>query len=65
MKCVCGYEHESGLDENSKWNGFLKGDEKFIPLTGSTFMECEGHGQYREVHLYACPKCNTVRMDRW
>lgn len=66
MKCVCGYEHEAGLDESGKWNDRLKGDAEFILITGSTFKIWE-HDRYmdtREVRLFACPKCFTVQTDK-
>jgi hypothetical protein len=66
MKCVCGYKHQEGLDDNGKWQDNLIGDIEFHRIHGSTFKISEGHwGDYdEEVKLYACPKCGTVRMER-
>lgn len=65
MKCLCGYEHESGLDDMGNWNDYLKGDEPFTRITGSTFMIPAGHYSTREVYLFACPKCSNVKMSKW
>ena len=68
MKCVCGYERESGIGPDGKWNDNLKGNEDFITIRGSTFKiwdRSRGYCNEVEVYLYACPKCGTVRMDRW
>jgi len=59
MKCICGYEEPSFADE----------DDKFIEIMvdkGSSFTIFQrylGVTYDREVCLYACPKCKTVRME--
>jgi len=63
MKCVCGYEHETGLDENNNWQDFLKGDERFINITGSTFMRRGEYHQDAHIYLHACPKCGTIKTE--
>ena len=67
MKCVCGYEHQQGLDDTGKWQDHLVGDKEFLKIYGSTFKISTGHwGDYdEEVKLYACPKCDTVKMERY
>lgn len=65
MKCVCGYEHEGGVDEKGNWNNYLKGDKEFIRITGSTFKIPDDGSYHREVYLFACPKCSTVKMSKW
>lgn len=64
MKCLCGYEHKSGFDDG-KWKDNLIGDEEFIRLTPDVFETQTGFYSYdtSKVSLYACPKCNTVRME--
>lgn len=66
MKCVCGYEHQEGLDDKGDWQSNLVGDSEFIKITGSTFKVSTGNlgDHHEDVRLYACPKCHTVRMER-
>lgn len=63
MKCICGYEHESGMDDDGEYQKNLKGDEEFIRIVGSTFKKYLEFGEYEEVSLFACPKCKTVQMS--
>lgn len=63
MKCICGYEHEAGIDEQGNWQEHLKGDKRFI-LVNKLLMEEDGDVQ--TMFLYACPKCYTVKLaERW
>jgi len=62
MKCICGYEHENGIGEDGEWNDFLKGDEEFINIENRFQRYIKGVNEYREVYLYACPKCGTIKM---
>jgi hypothetical protein len=63
MKCICGYEHESGLDESGHWQEKLKGDKHFI-LVNKGYIDEDGDIQQRL--LYACPKCYTVKLaEKW
>jgi len=58
MKCVCGYEYEESWD-----NGELKkvkGDEEFIQV--DCHMTIREDMQDKKVSLYACPKCNTLKI---
>lgn len=63
MKCLCGYEHKSGYTEDMKeWKEHLIGDEDFKQISGSTFkIRRDGFWNEKEVELYICPKCGTVR----
>lgn len=62
MKCVCGYEHKSGMDDRREWQENLVGDEPFVRLQGSIF-ETEDSWDSHRVHLCFCPKCKTVRTE--
>jgi len=61
MKCVCGYEHTGGVDENGKYKDHLVGDKVFAKIEGSTFKRYLGMGETEEIYLYACPKCGTIK----
>lgn len=64
MKCICGYEHESGLDDGGDWNDNLKGDEEFILIKGVTFYKRTGIVSLeKKIYLKACPKCHTVKIS--
>jgi len=64
MKCyACEYEYE---EDWTKEVGTIvtKGDEKFITINGMFLVENSGwNGGKHEIYLYACPKCQTVRID--
>lgn len=58
MKCVCGYTYKIKHGETRKDPDVkLAGDEDFIEIEG-TFLTSG-----RDVYLYACPKCGTIRTD--
>lgn len=68
MKCaVCNYEYEEEyVNENGR--KFYKptiGDDEFIKINGSFTIEGDWYGTIQEVNMYACPKCGTVRMEKW
>jgi hypothetical protein len=63
MKCLCGYEHESGLDEDANYKENLLGDEPFSRIQGSTFKKYLGMGETNEIYLYICPKCGTIKTE--
>jgi hypothetical protein len=62
MKCICGYEHQSGFDDG-EWKENIIGDERFIKVDGVIFMRDMHTNEEDRVYLYACPKCGTVRME--
>lgn len=53
MKCVCGH-----IEKNSD-----KGKNKFI-LMNEKFHTEEDY-ELREYSVYMCPKCNTMKLDRY
>lgn len=62
MKCICGYVHESGINDNGEWKDNLVGDEKFYLILGH--FRRDSSYRYEDsvkVNLYICPKCCTVR----
>ena len=67
MKCaVCNYVKEAEW-ENEDMQKI--GDEYFIKVRGNFTIQKDrdyGYGSdIKEVSLYACPKCGTVRMEEW
>lgn len=66
MKCVCGYEHEQGLDGKGNWQEFLKGDEYFDVLCGDFRVYAHKNGNQKEdTKLFVCPKCSTVKASKY
>lgn len=63
MKCLCGYEHEAGIDLDGKWNASLKGEEPFEKVVGTFFTECGCFEDKKEYKMFACPKCGTVKLS--
>lgn len=61
MKCICGYENKDGF-VNGEWVKNIIGDEEFIKIEGSTFKKSIGIFETKEIYLYACPKCGTVKI---
>jgi hypothetical protein len=63
MKCVCGYEHNT--EEHSRLDMSPNaGNHPFIKIEG-TFIVTGSYGYKVEVRLFACPVCDTVRMERY
>lgn len=59
-KCTaCGYEYQ--WDTINKERIFIKGDEDFIKIIGKFAFETVR--RVREIDLYMCPKCYTVKGD--
>jgi len=65
MKCVCSYEHQNGINDKGDWQENLVGDEEFVRIEGSVFrVKTDSYYlEYKDVSLFACPKCGTVRME--
>lgn len=69
MKCICGYYYMEDWEierEDEVFQGELRqnnGNEKFIMLTDKMYE----HRDYRTIEhsLWVCPKCGTVRIERW
>lgn len=63
MKCLCGYEYKDNCIDP------VIGDEPFIKLSPHDLFKVEpplGSFEYSySVNLFVCPKCQTVRMDKW
>lgn len=78
MKCLCGYYHidvkskweveRFAENNNLSEEEVIKnnGKDKFIYMNGTFDMASRGYysigSEPRNITLYACPKCNTVRM---
>jgi hypothetical protein len=61
MKCVCGYKHERGIDENGDWQENLIGDEAFIEIEEKIIYL--SFGGTKRLYIYGCPKCQTIRFE--
>lgn len=69
MKCVCGYEQGMGwVDNGTGSDEFIEVNpncDEFQRIKGTFTINCEpmryGIG-IKEVFLYACPECGTVKM---
>jgi len=66
MKCLCGYEHESGLDDKGNFQENLTGDKKFTLLSDRFHIDDVGFLKEEvRVYLWCCPKCSTVQMSKY
>jgi len=73
MRCgACGYEYEVEYEnkQGMRYQGIrvVKGDKEFTKVDGAFAVECdsnEGGTHLEKVTLKACPKCNTVQLERW
>lgn len=56
MKCqACGYQYDEQDKQNNKTSPFIK----------LSSMSSSEKGEYKgDVTLYACPVCNTVRIEK-
>lgn len=57
MKCVCGYEYETEYNDDGR-NVVVKGCKPFKEHHITVYDGTEPS----VVYLYACPKCNTVKL---
>ena len=71
-KCnACGYEYKWNYKIRDKkyadtTNKIIeKGDEDFIKIIGSFGYPISSWPYYREIFLYMCPKCMTVKGDNF
>lgn len=61
MKCVCGYEHDRGMNDKGKYV-IIIGDEEFIPINIVATIKDDEWIEKR-IAIYACPKCGTLKRD--
>lgn len=67
-ECVCGYKYEETYNIGTRSSEITGGYEKFIEIAGNFTIESDanlGGPIARKVKLYACPRCETVQLDRW
>jgi hypothetical protein len=67
MNCVCGYKHQSGMDDNRKYQENLIGDKPFMPISGVILEANDNQSFYddpKRITLYICPKCSSVIAGR-
>lgn len=64
MKCqACGYEHKTDYLHHFD-NPVIKGGEEFILIGGRFFIDDKSnYPPIREIYLFICPKCGTVKAD--
>lgn len=64
MKCAaCGYEKSKPWQNDDEVE---KDDEDFIQIKGVDFKaKSEVYWDDDRVYLFACPKCSTVKMERF
>jgi rubredoxin len=61
MKCsACNYSYSDMKDDKQKNDG----DLKFIKLINNFHFK-DQDGTLEEAYLFVCPKCGTVKMERW
>lgn len=61
MKCsACNYSYHELKDNNAEGVE----DLKFIKLINNFHFK-DADGTLEEAYLFVCPKCGTVRMERW
>lgn len=65
IKCVCGYIHESGLDDKGNWQKNLQGDDEFRVIEGIILRPENCFEDKQIVNLQVCPKCGTVKFEKW
>ena len=67
MKCVCGYEHEKQWNKEDRDYETVKGDEEFIESKLELAYETDGrcYKNLRSSTVYICPKCGTLKIERW
>ncbi len=59
MKCVCGYEYEYDHLKKQK----TKEAKEFVPVNVVATVSQE-YERDRTVNVYACPKCETLKIER-
>jgi hypothetical protein len=65
MKCLCGYEYKEEFDEENYNIKVIIGDTEFNKIEG-TFIIKEKNwdsSRIKEIELYSCPKCGTIKTD--
>lgn len=64
MKCsACQYEYEEEWKRGGDYI-VIKGDDRFIVISGTFLVERGGwDAGKKEIYLFACPKCKTVKIE--
>lgn len=76
MKCVCGYEYKRGERSTGDWASqeekLIAGDVPFVPVETEIMVPAKQEpysshewSHHFDAYLYICPKCGTVRAERW
>jgi hypothetical protein len=60
MKCAaCNYSSDDSVEvKNNKEN------EKFLKLINNFHFK-DKEGNLEEAYIFVCPKCGTLRMEKW
>ena len=69
MKCgACGYRYKEMDDENwdDGYKGVSDGSDKFEEINGHFTRTVGDYYSFEtEVCLFACPRCETVKIKKW
>lgn len=61
MKCAaCSYSFEEQQEAKSSSSE----NEKFLKLINNFHFK-DKDGNLEEAYIFACPKCGTLRMEKW
>jgi hypothetical protein len=61
MKCAaCSYSFNDSQQEKANDSG----DEKFLKLINNFHFK-DREGNLEEAYIFVCPKCGTLRMEKW
>jgi len=65
MKChACGYRYNEPDNSSGEKKLITDGSDTFVKVI-NTFHRKTEDGSLDEVYLFACPRCGTVRMEKW
>ena len=53
MKCVCGHEGTTGINEKD----FIADRKIFLKLSSTLQVE------FKKYYMYICPKCGSIKID--
>jgi len=77
MRCICGYEYKDIEKRLEGWEPLEQrlstGDIPFVSIEtpamvygkGSGYISLGNMGGQFDACLHICPKCGTVRAERW
>jgi DNA-directed RNA polymerase subunit M/transcription elongation factor TFIIS len=61
MKCAaCNYSFKEPQEDKTEKDG----NEQFLKLINSFHFK-DKDGNLEEAYVFVCPKCGTLRMEKW